>query len=271
MQDYIQIFVSEASDKVNLIIIAFAAMTVLSWLKSGREAFQWDEGLRQSGIVNLCLLVFNLAALIIPVLAAGALVKLLRDVPHIPAETWDDVPLLVKALAAFFIYDVTFYAFHATSHANKWLWPLHAVHHSDTRMHFLSSTRAHILEWVLSIPLLAVSAYLCGLSINGIAFLVILREAHQFYVHSSLDWSHGPLRHVIASPRFHRWHHIDREDAHNKNFALFFPFIDLAFGTYHVPGPSKDMKTGFEGNPGDDFGRLIVYPFLEWARLIRRS
>ncbi|MEO1324243.1 MAG: hypothetical protein AAFV59_14675, partial [Pseudomonadota bacterium] len=92
---------------------------------------------------------------------------------------------------------------------------------------------------------------------------------HRYYVHSRLDWSHGPFRYLIASPQFHRWHHVDQPEAHNKNFALFFPFIDLAFGTYYSPHSAKGLATGFAGNPGENITKLMLYPFTEWLRLGR--
>ncbi len=256
--------------KAQLILAVFAGITVLAWLKAGREAFHWNGPMRRSGAVNLAIVAFNVVTRAIPVVATGLLLNLLRNLPHVPPQAWQDAPWLVRAFMALLICDLSNYAMHRFSHASKWLWPLHAVHHSETQMHFLSSSRAHILEWLFLIPVGAAAAFICGLSINDVAYLALLREAHQHYVHSNLDWSHGWLRYAIAGPRFHRWHHVDRDDALNKNFALFFPFIDLAFGTYHMPGPAKTLATGFSGNPGENLTRLLAYPFVEWAKLIRR-
>ncbi|MFN4025516.1 MAG: sterol desaturase family protein [Hyphomonas sp.] len=269
MLDLVQDLIPAVAGKAQFILTMFAAVTVLAWLKAGREAFQWTGPMRRSGAVNLGIVAFNIVTFAIPVVATGMLLHLMRDVPRIPAQAWQDAPWLVRAFMALLIFDLANYAMHRFSHANRWVWPLHAVHHSDTQMHFLSANRAHILEWLFLIPVGTAVAFICGLSVSDVAFLALAREAHQYYVHSNLDWSHGPLRHVIAGPRFHRWHHIDRIDAHNRNFSLFFPFIDLAFGTYYMPGPARALPTGFSGNPGENLTRLLLFPFLEWARLIR--
>lgn len=257
------------AEKAQFILCFFAVVTVLAWLKAGRDALVWNDSLRRSGAVNLAIVAFNMVALVIPLAATAFLLDLLKGLPHVPAQAWQDTPWLVRALMALMIFDLVNYAMHRLSHFSTWLWPMHAVHHSDTDLHFLSANRAHILEWILLVPSAAIVAFFCGLSINDVAFLGLLREAHQYYVHSNLDWSHGPLRYVIAGPRFHRWHHVDRDDAYNKNFALFFPFIDLAFGTYYVPGPAKALATGFSGNPGDNVLKLLEFPFREWTRLAR--
>jgi sterol desaturase/sphingolipid hydroxylase (fatty acid hydroxylase superfamily) len=39
-------------------------------------------------------------------------------------------------------------------------------------------------------------------------------------------------RSVIASPRFHRWHHTGEAEARDKNFAGLLPLCDILFGTY---------------------------------------
>lgn len=271
MLEFSEIVIAMMASKAQFIIAAFAAITVLAWLKTGREALEWKDNLRRSGRVNVAIAAFNIVTMIIPIIATGLLLSLLQGLPHVPVGFWDDTPWIIRALVALITYDLANYTMHRWSHANRWLWPMHAVHHSDTDLHFLSANRAHILEWVVIIPAAALVAYFCGLSVTDVALLGILREVHQYYVHSKLDWSHGSLRYVIASPRFHRWHHVDREEAHNKNFALFFPFIDLAFGTYHVPGPAKDLPTGFSDNPGENAGKLIAYPFLKWGQLIQES
>lgn len=268
MLEFAQIFFNTLSGKLLIIGVFFCCITVLAYFKTGSESLEWEASLRKSGQVNLILLTFNVFGMIIPILAAAYAVMLLQGLPHLSSLVWEDAPWIVRALVALLIYDLANYAMHRWMHSNHWLWPLHAVHHSDTDMHFLSASRAHLFEWIAVFPVTAAAAFFCGLSMTDVAFLGLLREVHQFYVHSRLDWSHGSLRHVIAGPRFHRWHHVDQPEAYNKNFSLFFPFIDLAFGTYFVPGPTKGLPTGFPGNPGENVTKLLLFPFSEWGRLI---
>ena len=271
MLDFLQIYAVTVTDKAGVIAGFFIAITALTFLKSGAQRLEWAPNLKQSGRVNVMLLLLNLFGIMIPLLAAVYAVKLLQGLPHLSPLVWEDAPWLVRALVALLAFDLANYAAHRWMHANRWFWPLHAVHHSDTDLHFLSASRAHLFEWIILFPTGAIAAFFCGLSLMDVAFLALLRELHQYYVHSKLDWSHGPLRHVVAGPRFHRWHHVDRPEAYNKNFALFFPFIDVMFGTYYMPGPAKNEPTGFPENPGEDFTKLLLYPFTEWTRLIREK
>lgn len=247
----------------------FLTITILSALSRGREAFEWSTSLKKSAFINLAYLKFMayfggaFFILIIPVSnaydAAGF--------PQISQEFWDSVPFPVMCLAVLFVYDVSLYWIHRALH-QTWLWPMHAVHHSDTDLHFLSWSRGHAIEQTFIGACMIFSATWLGLSVTDIAGLALIRALHQYYVHSNIDWDHGPLKKIIVSPQYHRWHHVDRADAYDKNFASIFPFLDILFGTYYFPGSAKDLPTGFEGTPGHNFIKLVTYPFTEWGRMI---
>ena len=97
----------------------------------------------------------------------------------------------------------------------------------------------------------------------------LIKGLHQYYVHSNIDWNHGPFKMLLVSPQFHRWHHAAEEAAWDKNFASIFPFLDKIFGTYYYPGTAVNTPTGFEGTPGHDIVELLFYPFKEWSRMIK--
>ena len=66
---------------------------------------------------------------------------------------------------------------------------------------------------------------------------------------------------VIVSPRFHRWHHTDEEQARDKNFAGLLPLWDILFGTYYMPKDERPSRFGtMTPVPNGLFGQ-IVFPF----------
>jgi len=92
------------------------------------------------------------------------------------------------------------------------------------------------------------------------------------YVHMNLPFNHGPFKYLIASPVYHRWHHADVPEAYGKNLANVIPLYDVMFGTYYEPGPCNEpmgaLKTGVaDKNPF----AIYIYPFQEWARMIREK
>lgn len=155
-------------------------------------------------------------------------------------------------------------------HGTKVLWPIHAVHHSDPDVTALTTCRVHVFE-----PIVMSTSYIVLLSWLGfpdqvIGFGTVFLALHNAYAHVNVDRDHGPLRYVIASPRFHRWHHADCPEACGKNLANVFPVFDLVFGTYHVPGTCK-AEMGAGDIPRNDVAKLILYPFAQWYRMAAGS
>ena len=87
------------------------------------------------------------------------------------------------------------------------------------------------------------------------------RRAGNFMVHANVGWSFGPLRHVVTSPAYHRWHHSAEPEARNKNFAGLFPFWDRLFGTLYMPKDRRPTRFGVAGDaPPAGFLPQLLYP-----------
>jgi len=255
--------------EVKIYAFLFAAVTLMAVASRGSSALKWSKDLKISALVNFGISKFNNLfgiVLLLPLLWVQEGYKALA-LPTLPPQLWDILPTPVTWLILLLAYDLVLYWVHRWLH-NSWLWPMHAVHHSDEHLHFLSWSRAHALETAFIGSFMILGLTWMGLTVTDIAILAFIKAMHQYYVHSNIDWDHGPLKKIIASPQYHRWHHADIKSAYDKNFASIFPFYDIMFGTYHHPGTAKDVPTGFEGSPGNDFVALISYPFTQWYSMI---
>lgn len=246
----------------------FAGFTVLAVFSRGRDAFNWTPELRQSAITNILMLYLGGLGGVLYLLAVAPLAWGYHalHLPVLPASLWTGVPVVAKAVVALLVYDVSVYWIHRMLHTS-WLWPAHAVHHSDPELHFLSWSRGHFTEQLVIAACLVFTSSWLGFKLEEIYLLSLLKALHQYYVHSKLDWNHGILGEVIASPQFHRWHHANVEAAYDKNFATIFPFLDRLWGTYYNPGSAVDVPTGIADAPANDFITQILYPFRRWAEM----
>jgi sterol desaturase/sphingolipid hydroxylase (fatty acid hydroxylase superfamily) len=247
-----------------------AVFTGLAFLSRGRAALRWPKSLRQSGVTNFLILQFASlnGALYLVLIAPLGLAYAWLGLPALDGSAWTGVPIVVKALLALVVYDFTFYWVHRLLHTS-WLWPSHAVHHSDPELHFLSWSRGHFTEQFVIAACLVLTTSWMGFSIQEIAGLVLIQGLHQYYVHARLDWDHGPFRDVLVSPQMHRWHHAVAPEAHDKNFASIFPVFDRMFGTYYNPGSAIDTPTGIPDAPANDFITQALYPFRTWAAMLK--
>lgn len=190
-------------------------------------------------------------------------------IPHIPGETWSNFPTWSLVFVSVVAHDFANYWNHRFMHL-RWIWPIHAIHHSDPDVNGLTAYRVHALEALVMWSSYVLLLTWLGLPADAIGIGAVLVMLHGIYVHVDVDWGHGPFALLLASPRFHRWHHADVEELYGKNLANIFPFFDWIFGTYHVPGRCQ-ATLGARGVPQNDVAKLIMWPFLEWLRMIRES
>lgn len=247
-----------------------AVFTVLAFLSRGSSALRWPKSLRQSGVTNFLIQQISSlnGALYFVLIAPLVTLYAWLGLPVLDAEAWDSVPLVVKGLAALVVYDFSLYWVHRMLHTSM-LWPSHAVHHSDPELHFLSWSRGHFTEQFVIAGCLVFTSSWMGFRIEEIAGLALIKGLHQYYVHSKLDWGHGPFRDVLVSPQFHRWHHANVPEAYDKNFASIFPVFDRMFGTYYNPGSAIDVPTGIADSPANDFVTQTLYPFRKWGEMLK--
>ena len=194
----------------------------------------------------------------------------LLGIPTLAQNFWAGHLFWVGMVVAVVALDFCDYIIHRLMHT-KWVWPAHAAHHSDTFVNAFSTYRVHFIE-----PVLMMVNYLVVLTWMQlpqlIPVVILLRVVHNMYIHTDLPWDHGPFKYLIASPIFHRWHHADVPEAQGKNLANIIPAFDLMFGTYYVPGPCQEKMGALASGIEDKNPVLIwIYPFQQWARLIRQS
>ncbi len=251
-------------------LFLFGSVTVMAVVTRGRAALKWSGDLKFSALVNVGILKFNALfgiIFLLPLLWVQNSYKAF-EFPTISSQFWDALPTPLTWLILLLAYDFVLYWVHRWLH-NSWLWPMHAVHHSDENLHFLSWSRAHALETAFIGSCMIIGLTWMGLSISEIALLAYVKAMHQYYVHSNIDWDHGPFKKIIASPQYHRWHHADVKAAYDKNFASIFPFYDVMFGTYYHPHSAVDVPTGFPESPKNDIVALMCYPLTQWYKMIK--
>ena len=169
------------------------------------------------------------------------------------------LPFWVQAPLMLLVSDLASYWVHRLFHGR--LWPVHAVHHSTEKLDWMSALRVHPLNDVgmrvaTTLPIIALG--FAPIAVMGIAsFGGILA----IVVHANVDWDWGPLRAVIVSPRFHRWHHTTEAEARDKNFAGLLPLWDIVFGTYYMPREKMPRRFGTDAPVPPGFFGQMAYPF----------
>lgn len=192
-------------------------------------------------------------------------------IPSIPVDFWMTTPWPLVALIAVVARDFADYWSHRCMHTRIG-WPIHAVHHSDTHVNGFTTLRVHALEIVVMQAFYIALLSWIGIPGELVVATHVFTALHNAYVHLEIDIDHGRYNVLLASPRFHRWHHADDPRAYGKNLANMMPLWDKLFGTYFEAGPCREkMGAEREGIPGTDPAKLVLLPFLLWYRQARAS
>ncbi|MER8746000.1 sterol desaturase family protein [Mesorhizobium sp. M1004] len=160
------------------------------------------------------------------------------------------------------IADLGVYAAHRAFHAIPALWKFHAIHHSIDELDWLATFRAHPVDQIITKSVSLLPILFLGFSTEAIAIYFLIYTGHALLLHANVRMNFGPLKWLIASPQFHRWHHADHREAYDKNFASQLSIIDALLGTFHVPGSALPEKYGVDEPVPTSYLGQIGYPFL---------
>lgn len=165
-------------------------------------------------------------------------------------------------LAYLLIFDFCYYWLHRAQHTWPLLWRFHATHHSDPNVSALTTSRHHWLEEVFRfIPVLVPLSIVFGSLSSLPLWALVAPGLYGIFIHWNCPFPMTRIQKIIVTPLFHRIHHSIELPHRDKNFAVFFPFLDIIFGTAFFPNKSTYPKTGIETQlPINSWRRLLPLP-----------
>jgi sterol desaturase/sphingolipid hydroxylase (fatty acid hydroxylase superfamily) len=183
----------------------------------------------------------------------------------VPVPTW------LGLLLAFLALDFTDYLFHRISHEKKWLWVMHAVHHSDPRLDVTTQFRAHPVHLIVGLGWRIVVIAAVGIPF----WLVMLRDAWSTLL---VQWQHAnvrvparldrALRVLIVTPLMHRIHHSPLPDETDSNFGGLLTIWDRLLGTYRAERLPSDVRYGLRQLAGPQHQTIVgmlLTPLRAWT------
>lgn len=168
------------------------------------------------------------------------------------------------------------YISHVLFHKVSWLWPIHALHHSDVDVDVSTTYRHHPIEPLVFLPVSAPIVMMLGVPLEVAAVYKIFEIAIQVLSHSNIRLPESVdrvLRLFILTPDFHRLHHCSENRFTDSNYGSVLPLFDYLFGTASKRpfDEQESMETGLEylREPADSrLDRMLMLPF-RWRALTR--
>jgi len=184
-------------------------------------------------------------------------------------DTWlARQPLWLQAVEMIAVGDFIGYWIHRWFHSRR-MWAFHAIHHCSKDLDWFSTARVHPVNDWLARWIQASAAVVLGFSPAAVAAYLPFLNLHAILLHANVPWGFGRLGWLVASPKFHRWHHTSEDEGLDKNFAGMFPIIDMIFGTYYMPADRLPERFGLkEDGISEGFLSQMTYPFLSSRRFL---
>jgi sterol desaturase/sphingolipid hydroxylase (fatty acid hydroxylase superfamily) len=185
-----------------------------------------------------------------------------------PVRLWHAIGQWPTLLLAILAGDFIGYWRHRAQHS-RWLWPAHAVHHSDTHLTWLSLERMHPVDQ-LGTAMDSVLLIALGFPAEAIAGNMLVRHYYGYVIHADIPWTLGKAGMILNSPVMHRWHHARDVDGAGHNFATVFSIWDRMFGSYYQPGPCA-APLGVREAMGEGAVGQYLHPLKAWAGALRNA
>jgi sterol desaturase/sphingolipid hydroxylase (fatty acid hydroxylase superfamily) len=172
----------------------------------------------------------------------------------------------------FFAEDFTYYVFHRGSHECRFFWASHVVHHSSQRYNLGTALRQtwtggisfSFVFW-LWLPLIGFPPIMV-MTMQAISLL------YQFWIHTELIRSLGPLEAFFNTPSHHRVHHASNLRYLDRNHAGTLIIWDRVFGTFEPEDESEPLIYGLTKNINTyNPVRIAFHEWIDIARDLRSA
>ncbi len=159
-------------------------------------------------------------------------------------------PPLVEIVGAILVLDLAWYVTHISLHRFTWMWPFHAVHHSDPAVDATTAIRQHPGEGLIRYVYLAAFGFAVGASPLAFAIYRIWSAAHGLFEHANIrlpQWLDRAITFVFASPNMHKVHHSRDQAFTDRNYGNIFSIWDRAFATFIPSRFGANIEYGLAG------------------------
>jgi len=216
-------------------LFAAALVTLLEWLSPAH--LRWHPTKSDIGNdLSFMIIVQVLLPPALSLLAVLALVGPVQSLGIVPTSLWPHHwPIAVQGILVLVSGDFLRYWLHRACHKNKYLWRLHAVHHSPDKLYWLNVGRFHPLEKALQFLGDSLPFILLGVSKEAIAFYFLFYTVNGFLLHSNVRLRYGVLNYIVNTAELHRWHHSKLSKESDNNYSNHVILWDLVFGTWFLP------------------------------------
>jgi sterol desaturase/sphingolipid hydroxylase (fatty acid hydroxylase superfamily) len=170
------------------------------------------------------------------------------------------LPAFAEFALGFLLLDVFDYGFHRLIHRVRWLWLIHAVHHSDTRLDATTGVRFHPAEVTIQVVLKTGLLLTLGIPLWVEGARAVFVNPANLLQHANVafpDWVERWFSWLLVTPAMHRIHHSPEMLENNSNYGAILSIWDRIFGTYRRPQKVPLQNVGLRKLQDDSWQTLV--------------
>lgn len=192
---------------------------------------------------------------------AAIIAALERPLSFVDVGLFTALPFAAHVVLLLLVADFVAYWIHRAEHRFRFMWAFHTTHHSQQTLSFATIARFHPVE-ALYHSLLAYIP-LRSLGIDPMAWLpmYLFVQVHSGLQHTQIPWRLGPIYKLIATPRFHSFHHSIDPAHHDRNFSNMFSVWDHLFGTAVKDNEPAPTRFGLADVHSSSLLSTLITPF----------
>jgi len=180
------------------------------------------------------------------------------------ALPWDSTITWVCAAVG---VDFCYYWIHRAAHEINLLWAAHQVHHSSEEYNLTTALRQSAFQsfgsWPFNLPLaffIPPTQAIVHMELNLL---------YQFWIHTGLVRSIGPLEYIFNTASHHRVHHGANQYCLDKNYAGVLIIWDRIFGTFEAERPDVGIVYGLVDQP--QFWNPVKHQIFYYGKVLEKA
>ncbi|NQX92877.1 MAG: sterol desaturase family protein, partial [Flavobacteriales bacterium] len=175
-----------------------------------------------------CGIIDQLTGIFAKVLTVG-IYALVYEAFHLNFFDWSGSVL--GWVLAFIAVDLAYYWSHRTSHQVNLFWVGHVIHHQSEEYNLSVALRQGAFQKMLMFWVYLPLAFI-GITPELFAVSIGLNLLYQFWIHTEVVDTLGPLEWILNTPSHHRVHHGVQEQYLDKNYGAILIIWDRLFGSF---------------------------------------
>jgi sterol desaturase/sphingolipid hydroxylase (fatty acid hydroxylase superfamily) len=194
----------------------------------------------------------------------------------------ENFPFWLRLTIGILVADFAGYLHHYLRHKIWWLWPFHAVHHSQKELNMFTDVRYHIGEYAITAVTNVFFLSIFTINPYAIAYYQIFHKWYTKLCHANIKHDFGWVKYFLITPQSHRVHHSLETHHIDKNFGILLSIWDYLFRTqyrkYDEYPDTGIADRNFPHEKDSKWWNLIwmpvkqhIYPFTAIAAIIKQK